>query len=145
MSIADKAMKLKDGQILYNDLRNRQEKMLLVQDAQPTDPETKVWISSTQPNSVQVPSYAEHTALMSAINVLEPAATSSDVGKFLKAKTVSDGKVTEYEFGSASGGGVRDVQVNGTSVVTIKRIEFRCKWKTVYSKGIEYRYKRFLG
>ena len=31
-------------------------------------------------------------------------ATSSDVGKALKAKTVSDGKVTEWEFGEAGGG-----------------------------------------
>lgn len=43
--------------------------------------------------------------LKSKISVLEPAATSSDVGKFLKAKTVSGGKVTEYEFGSGGGGG----------------------------------------
>lgn len=46
------------------------------------------------------------SALLSAINVLEPAATASDVGKFLKAKTVSNGKVTEYEFGSGGGGSV---------------------------------------
>lgn len=43
--------------------------------------------------------------LKSAVNVLEPAATASDVGKFLKAKTISGGKVTEYEFGSGGGGG----------------------------------------
>ena len=38
------------------------------------------------------------------LNILTPSATSSDVGKFLKAKTVSDGKVTEYEFGEGGGG-----------------------------------------
>ena len=43
-------------------------------------------------------------ALKSAINVLEPSASASDVGKFLKAKTVSGGKVTEYEFGEGGGG-----------------------------------------
>ena len=32
-------------------------------------------------------------------------ATASDVGKALKAKTVADGKVTEWEFGTGSGGG----------------------------------------
>ena len=32
-------------------------------------------------------------------------ATASDVGKALKAKTVSSGKVTEWEFGEAGGGG----------------------------------------
>lgn len=40
--------------------------------------------------------------LKSAISVLEPAATAQDVGKTLVAKTVADGKVTEYEFGEAS-------------------------------------------
>ena len=47
--------------------------------------------------------------VLSSINVLEPAATSGDVGKFLKAKTVADGKVTEYEFGSGGGGGGSDI------------------------------------
>lgn len=32
-------------------------------------------------------------------------ATAEDVGKALKAKTVTDGKVTEWEFGEAGGGG----------------------------------------
>ena len=43
-----------------------------------------------------------------SLAVLEPAATSADVGKALIAKTVADGKVTAYEFGEAggSGGGV---------------------------------------
>lgn len=43
------------------------------------------------------------TDLNGALSVLEPAATSGDVGKFLKAKTVSNGKVTEYEFGEGGG------------------------------------------
>ena len=50
--------------------------------------------------------WTETEALKEAIVPLTPAATSGDVGKFLKAKTVSGGKVTEYEFGSASGGSV---------------------------------------
>lgn len=41
--------------------------------------------------------------LKSKINILEPTATSEDVGKALIAKTVSGGKVTEYEFGEAGG------------------------------------------
>lgn len=48
---------------------------------------------------------SELTKLNSAVVPLIPSATSGDVGKFLKAKTVSGGKVTEYEFGTASGGG----------------------------------------
>lgn len=47
----------------------------------------------------------EFSNLLNEIDVLTPAATSSDVGKFLKAKTVSGGKVTEYEFGEGGGGG----------------------------------------
>ena len=43
-------------------------------------------------------SEAEVEELRSAIEILEPTASASDVGKFLKAKTVEDGKVTEYEF-----------------------------------------------
>ena len=58
--------------------------------------------------------------LLSAISVLEPTATSGDVGKFLKAKTVADGKVTAYEFGSGGSGGggaVDDVRINSVSIV----------------------------
>ena len=41
--------------------------------------------------------------VLSALNVLEPSASASDVGKMLKVKTVADGKVTEYEFGEGGG------------------------------------------
>lgn len=40
------------------------------------------------------------------VSVLEPSASASDVGKVLKAKTVSGGKVTEYEFGEGGGSSV---------------------------------------
>jgi hypothetical protein len=43
--------------------------------------------------------------LKESLTVLEPSATSADVGKALIAKTVADGKVTEYEFGEAGDGG----------------------------------------
>jgi len=46
----------------------------------------------------------ELSDLKSAINVLEPTASASDVGKFLRAKTVTNGKVTEYDFAVGSGG-----------------------------------------
>ena len=52
--------------------------------------------------------------LASKFSVLEPAATSSDVGKFLKAKTVSNGKVTEYEFGE---GGSENVAFDKAPVI----------------------------
>lgn len=67
---------------------------------------------------------AMDSELKNAISVLEPAATSSDVGKFLKAKTVSGGKVTEYEFGEGGGSGGTDdysdlsnkPQINGVTL-----------------------------
>lgn len=43
--------------------------------------------------------------LKNRIDILNPDATASDVGKALIAKTISNGKVTEYEFGEAGGGG----------------------------------------
>lgn len=48
---------------------------------------------------------AEIPELKEAIVPLTPSATSGDVGKFMKVKSVSGGKVAEYEFGEASGGG----------------------------------------
>lgn len=45
----------------------------------------------------------ELSELNSQLTVLEPAATPSDVGKALKVKTVSGGKVTEYEYGETGG------------------------------------------
>ena len=52
---------------------------------------------------------SDTASLLEAIAILEPTASASDVGKFLKAKTVADGKVTEYEFGSGSGGGGAEI------------------------------------
>lgn len=43
------------------------------------------------------------SSLKSALSGMTTA-TASDVGKALKAKTVADGKVTEWEFGEAGGG-----------------------------------------
>ena len=41
--------------------------------------------------------------LKNAINKLDPDATTEDIGKALIAKVVSNGKVTEYEFGETAG------------------------------------------
>lgn len=62
---------------------------------------------------------AEIDTLSEAIVPLTPAATSGDVGKFLKAKTVSGGKVTEYEFGSGSGGGAEIDDTAGHGDTTV--------------------------
>lgn len=53
--------------------------------------------------------FDEVDSLKEAITPLTPSATSGDVGKFMKVKTVSGGKVTAYEFGSAGGGGSVDL------------------------------------
>lgn len=56
-------------------------------------------------------------ALLTAIGDIITA-TNRDIGKALSPKAVSDGKVTEWKFVSASGGGaVDDVQINGVSLV----------------------------
>ena len=49
-------------------------------------------------------------------------ATSADVGKALKVKTVTDGKVTEWEFGSAGGGGGGGGQDGFSPIVTVTNI-----------------------
>ena len=57
--------------------------------------------------------------LKTAIDDLSTA-TSLDVGKALSPKTVTNGKVTEWQYkaiGGGGGGAVEDVQVNGVSVV----------------------------
>ena len=56
---------------------------------------------------------------------LQPAATPEDVGKYLKAKTVENGKVTEYEFGSGGGGGG-----GGSDVVPVFRID---RWHNTFT------------
>lgn len=47
---------------------------------------------------------AKFAQVENAIDVLEPTATSEDVGKTLIAKIVENGKVSEYEFGTAGEG-----------------------------------------
>lgn len=57
--------------------------------------------------------------LKSAMSAIDTA-QSTDVGKALSPKTVTNGKVTEWKYVSTGGGGggaVDDVQINGTSIV----------------------------
>lgn len=67
-----KVMDLGDGQLLYNDLRNRienidvAEDIIVVQDETPTNPDTVIWLPETQPEGVQVATYAELTAVEEA-------------------------------------------------------------------------------
>ena len=60
--------------------------------------------TGTRANAAQVPGGAmgEVADLKSKLNAFDIAATAADVGKALKAKTVSNGKVTEYELGDAA-------------------------------------------
>ena len=47
-------------------------------------------------------------------------ATAEDVGKALKAKTVTDGKVTEWEFGDVGGTNIScDVDANGNATLSL--------------------------
>ena len=47
-------------------------------------------------------------------------ATVSDVGKALKAKTVTDGKVTEWEFGDVGGNSIScDVDADGNATFSL--------------------------
>ena len=102
-----KGMNLADGKVLYDDLRRRIPE---IDDTAGTGATTKV---------VSADKHAtDHNSLLSAINVLKPAATASDVGKALVVKTVADGKPTSFEYGESGGGTVTDVQVNGQSVLT---------------------------
>ena len=47
----------------------------------------------------------EITTVKNALRVFPSTAEAEDVGKYLKVKTVEDGKPTEYEYGTPSGGG----------------------------------------
>lgn len=57
-------------QLLYNDLRQRQENIpsaeniVMVQDQQPTVPANKVWLTETPPTGVEVPTYGEFTGVI---------------------------------------------------------------------------------
>lgn len=74
--------------------------------------------------------------LKGAIQVLEPAATNSDVGKFLKVKTVSGNKATEYEFENAGNGELRLI-CDYTTTEAVSKI-----LKTVDDNGNPFRLKR---
>jgi len=75
-------------------------------------------IDDTSTASDKVWSASKTNELKRAITPLTPSASASDVGKVLKAKTVADGKVSEYEFGSLPSVPVTDVQVNGSSILS---------------------------
>ena len=68
----------------------------------PGDP--SVLIDDTSTGLDKTWSASKQNTLLRALQVLEPAASASDVGKFLKVKLVSNGKVTEYEFGEGGSG-----------------------------------------
>lgn len=83
MSIADKAMKLKDGKILYDDLRTRienlptDENIIMIQDTQPSTEGNRIWITETPPSSVQVPTVSEmNTAIAGCVSDVQLNSTS---------------------------------------------------------------------
>ena len=93
---------------------DRIDDIVLVQDEQPTEEDNKIWIPNENIGEVQVPTYEEFSGLKNEVDAMG-SATSEDEGKALIAKTVSNGKVTEWEFGDA--GAVQDVQIDGTSIL----------------------------
>lgn len=67
-----------------------------------------VWVSGETIDAAELNNIEDSIeAVDSAITAMSTA-TSSDVGKALKAKTVANGKVTAWEFGEAGGGGGGD-------------------------------------
>ena len=71
------------------------------------------------------------------INVLQPTASASDVGKMLKVKTVSNGKVSEYEFGEGGGSG-HDVPSGGSTDQVLAKnsgTDYDLKWVTLSGGG----------
>ena len=63
-------------------------------------------IDDTSTAADKVWSASKTNDLKSALSVLEPTASASDVGKALIVKTIADGKATSYEYGEAGGGSV---------------------------------------
>lgn len=67
--ILKKGMNLEDGQVLYNDLRERIENVpsvdnvVAVTDVEPTEEGVKIWLPETPPQAIQVPTYAEFQEL----------------------------------------------------------------------------------
>ena len=61
-------------------------------------------VGNTSLDTLGIASKASVTSINTDLNILKPTATSSDIGKTLIVKTVSNGKVTAYEFGESRPG-----------------------------------------
>lgn len=102
------------------------------------DGETSEWADQYEGYNLDelVQSVNSAVATVSEMNT----ATSDDVGKALKVKTVTNGKVTEWEFGEVGGGGsvetLSDVQIsnlsNGQALTYDSTAQ---KWKNVTLGG----------
>ena len=69
------------------------------------------------PDSKKV--HDEIDSLKEDLNAMNTA-SATDVGKALKAKTVSDGKVTEWEFGDVGGTAITcEVDANGNATLSV--------------------------
>jgi hypothetical protein len=56
---------------------------------------------------------ADHSSLLNQIDVSQPTAQNSDIGKFLKLKTIDqNGKPTAFEYGSGDGSDVDELKSN---------------------------------
>ena len=89
----------------------------------------------------------DYTQLFNDVNVLKgdlvniTTATAEDVGKYLKAKTVTGGKVTEWEFGEAGGGSgwvkVADITYNSNKEVVVESIDYELGIFTSTNHGLQ--------
>ena len=108
--MSDKAIKLSQAKTLYDDLRERVESVdnqVVVSDTEPQEVSNKLWIDTEEGQEFTIPTYQEFSQLSVAIDVSQPTAQNSDIGKFLKLKTIDqDGKPTEFEYGEGGGGSV---------------------------------------
>ena len=66
---------------------------------------TKTQWAADMLTALDIASSGTVDTLSNAVSTLQPAATSSDIGKALIVKTVANGKATSYEYGEAGGGG----------------------------------------
>ena len=124
----DKLMNLADGKVLYDDLRGRTDNLIAVQDATPTDEATKIWLTETPPSGVQVPTYAEHTAVASDVSAIKAWQPSGNGTLDQVMRSNGDGTTrwadaaTSQEISSAVTSWLDDNVPTGTTVVVDKTL-----------------------
>ena len=106
---------------------------------EPTNWKRSDKVTSTRLNKIEQGIQGNDTrasTLMEDFNDMR-IASASDVGKALKAKTVTDGKVVEWEFGEASADTTYSISINN-NVITLTDSNGQTSSVTlpVYSGGV---------